>query len=103
MNEVEKLVRTFYDSTAPGNRQRLCAIQAPDVVYDIPEGMPVGAGQFQGFQDIVDGFLAKFYGALRRALPRRRVPPAIKSSPWGASSARRGRAARPSTCRSPTS
>ncbi|HEY1371605.1 MAG TPA: nuclear transport factor 2 family protein [Candidatus Binatia bacterium] len=63
MQESEKLVRTFYDSTAPGHRERLCAIQAPDVVYDLPEGMPVGAGQFQGFPNIVEGFLAKFYGA----------------------------------------
>ncbi|HEY1269260.1 MAG TPA: nuclear transport factor 2 family protein [Candidatus Binatia bacterium] len=63
MQESEKLVRVFYDSTAPGHRERLCAIQAPDVVYDLPEGMPVGAGQFQGFQDIVDRFLVNFYGA----------------------------------------
>lgn len=63
MSESEKLARTFYDSTAPGHRERLCAIQAPDVVYDLPEGMPVGAGQFQGFQDIVERFLVNFYGA----------------------------------------
>lgn len=63
MEESEKLVRTFYDSTAPGNRERLCAIQAPEVVYDLPEGMPVGAGHFQGFQDIVERFLTNFYGA----------------------------------------
>jgi ketosteroid isomerase-like protein len=63
MQEGEKLVRVFYDSTAPGHRERLCAIQAPDVVYDLPEGMPVGAGQFQGFPEIVDRFLVNFYGA----------------------------------------
>ena len=63
MEESEKLVRTFYESTAPGHRERLCAIQAPDVVYDLPDGMPVGAGHFQGFQDIVERFLANFYGA----------------------------------------
>jgi ketosteroid isomerase-like protein len=65
MQESEKLVRTFYDSTAPGHRERLCAIQAPEIVYDLPEGMPaiVGCGHFQGFQDIVDRFLVNFYGA----------------------------------------
>ncbi|HKA34258.1 MAG TPA: nuclear transport factor 2 family protein [Candidatus Binatia bacterium] len=63
MQESEKLVRTFYESTAPGHRERLCAIQAPDIVYDLPEGMPVGCGHFQGFQDIVERFLVNFYGA----------------------------------------
>lgn len=63
MNENEKLVRAFYESTAPGHRERLCAIQAPDVVYDLPEGMPVGCGRFEGLQDITERFLANFYGA----------------------------------------
>jgi ketosteroid isomerase-like protein len=63
MEESEKIVRVFYDSTAPGHRERLCAIQAPEIVYDLPEGMPFGCGHFQGFQDIVDRFLVSFYGA----------------------------------------
>ena len=37
VEENERLVRTFYESTAPGHRERLRAIQAPHVVYDMPE------------------------------------------------------------------
>lgn len=60
----EKRVRTFYDATAPGHRERLRSLQVPNVVYDLPDGMPVGAGHFEGFQDITERFLANFYGAL---------------------------------------
>jgi ketosteroid isomerase-like protein len=60
----EKLVRAFYESTAPGHRARLRALQSPHVVYDIPDGMPVGAGHFEGLEDILERFLASFYGAL---------------------------------------
>ena len=62
--ENEKRVRAFYDATAPGHRERLRSLQAPSVVYDLPDGMPVGAGHFEGFQDISERFLANFYGAL---------------------------------------
>ena len=62
--ENEKRVRAFYDATAPGHRERLRSLQAPNVVYDLPDGMPVGAGHFEGFQDITERFLANFYGAL---------------------------------------
>ncbi len=64
VDENEKLVRVFYESTAPGHRERLWAIQAPHVVYDLPEGMPVGAGHFAGLEDILERFLTSFYGAL---------------------------------------
>lgn len=30
----------------------------------MPEGMPVGAGRFEGLQDILERFLASFYDAL---------------------------------------
>jgi ketosteroid isomerase-like protein len=60
----EKLVRAFYEATVPGHRERLWAIQAPHVVYDMPEGMPIGAGHFEGLQEILEGFLTSFYGAL---------------------------------------
>ena len=43
MEENEKRVRAFYEATAPGHRERLWSLQAPRVVYDLPEGMPVGA------------------------------------------------------------
>jgi ketosteroid isomerase-like protein len=60
----EKHVRAFYEATAPGHRERLRSLQVPRVVYDLPEGMPVGAGHFEGFEDITERFLATFYGAL---------------------------------------
>lgn len=61
--ENEKLVRAFYEATAPGHRESLRGIQAPKVVYDLPEGMPVGCGHFEGLQDVLERFLTSFYGA----------------------------------------
>lgn len=62
--DSEKLVRRFYQSTAPGHREALRGIQSPHVVYDLPEGMPVGCGHFEGLEDVLERFLASFYGAL---------------------------------------
>ena len=62
-DENERLVRAFYTSTAPGHREALRGIQSPHVVYDIPRGMPVGCGHFEGLENITNGFLANFYGA----------------------------------------
>ena len=45
--ENEKLVRAFYEATAPGHRESLRGLQAPHVIYDLPEGMPIGCGHFQ--------------------------------------------------------
>ena len=45
--ENENVVRAFYEATIPGHRERLWAIQAPHVVYDLPDGMPVGSGHFR--------------------------------------------------------
>lgn len=59
----ERLVRAFYDSTAPGHREALWGIEAPGVAYDFPSGMPVAAGHFEGLLDITDRFLTSFYGA----------------------------------------
>jgi ketosteroid isomerase-like protein len=56
--------RAFYEATMPGHREALRGIQAPHVVYDLPEGMPVGCGHFEGLQDVLDRFLTSFYGAL---------------------------------------
>ena len=55
--------RAFYESTLPGHRQALRGIQAPHVIYDIPEGLPIAAGHFEGLQDVFDRFLTSFYGA----------------------------------------
>jgi ketosteroid isomerase-like protein len=62
--ENERRVRAFYEATIPGHRESLRGLQAPDVVYDLPEGMPVGCGHFVGLQDVLDRFLTSFYGAL---------------------------------------
>jgi ketosteroid isomerase-like protein len=59
----ERLVRAFYESTAPGHREALWGIEASRVAYDFPAGMPVGAGHFEGLLDITDRFLTSFYGA----------------------------------------
>lgn len=60
----EQLVRAFYDSTAPGHREALWGLEASAVVYDLPAGMPVGAGHFEGLLDVTERFLTSFYGAL---------------------------------------
>jgi uncharacterized protein len=67
MNEVqenEQRVRAFYEATAPGHRESLRGLQAPHVVYDMPEGMPIGCGHFMGLQDVLERFLTSFYRAL---------------------------------------
>ncbi len=61
--ENEKLVRAFYEATVPGHRERLWRLQASHVVYDLPEGTPVGGGHFEGLLDVTERFLASFYGA----------------------------------------
>lgn len=60
----EKRVRAFYEATVPGHRESLRGLQAPHVVYDIPEGMPIGCGHFEGLQDVLERFLTSFYKAL---------------------------------------
>src|SRR5207247_11313259 len=62
--ENEKRVRAFYEATVPGHREALRGLQAPHVVYDLPEGMPIGCGHFEGIQDVLERFLTSFYGAL---------------------------------------
>jgi uncharacterized protein len=60
----EKRVRAFYEATVPGHRESLRGLQAPHVVYDMPKGMPMGCGHFEGLQDVLERFLTSFYGAL---------------------------------------
>jgi uncharacterized protein len=62
--ENEKRVRAFYEATVPGNRDALRGLQSPHVVYDLPEGMPIGCGHFEGLQDVLERFLTSFYRAL---------------------------------------
>jgi ketosteroid isomerase-like protein len=61
--ENEKRVRAFYEATAPGHRESLRGLQAPHVVYDLPEGMPIGCGHFAGLDDVLEHFLTDFYRA----------------------------------------
>jgi ketosteroid isomerase-like protein len=61
--QSEHLVRAFYESTAPGHREALWGLEASRVVYDLPAGMPVGAGHFEGLLDVTERFLTSFYGA----------------------------------------
>jgi ketosteroid isomerase-like protein len=60
----EKLVRAFYEATVPGHREALRGLQAPHVIYDLPLGMPIGCGHFEGLQDVLERFLTSFYQAL---------------------------------------
>jgi ketosteroid isomerase-like protein len=62
--ENERRVRAFYEATVPGHRNALRGIQAPHVIYDLPKGMPIGCGHFEGLQDVLERFLTSFYGAL---------------------------------------
>jgi len=59
----EKRVRAFYKATVPGHREALRSLQSPHVIYDMPEGMPVGGGHFEGLDDVLERFLTNFYGA----------------------------------------
>jgi ketosteroid isomerase-like protein len=59
----EHRVRAFYKATVPGHREPLRALQAPQVVYDLQEGMPIGGGHFEGLEDVLERFLTNFYGA----------------------------------------
>ena len=60
----ENRVRAFYEATVPGHRESLRGLQSPHVVYDMPEGMPIGCGHFEGLQDVLERFLTSFYKAL---------------------------------------
>ena len=59
----EHRVRAFYKATVPGHREALRGLQAPQVVYDLQEGMPIGGGHFEGLEDVLERFLTNFYGA----------------------------------------
>jgi hypothetical protein len=59
----EKIVREFYEATAPGHRERLFSLQDAHVVYKMPEGLPAGGGRFEGLEEVRDRFLPTFYGA----------------------------------------
>jgi ketosteroid isomerase-like protein len=60
----ENRVRAFYEATVPGHRESLRGLQAPHVIYDLPLGMPIGCGHFEGLQDVLERFLTSFYNAL---------------------------------------
>jgi uncharacterized protein len=64
IEDNEKRVRAFYEATVPGHREALRGLQSPHVVYDLPRGMPIGCGHFEGLQDVLDRFLSSFYKSL---------------------------------------
>jgi ketosteroid isomerase-like protein len=64
IKENEKRVRAFYEATVPGHRESQRGLQAPHVIYDLPKGMPIGCGHFEGLQDVLERFLTSFYGSL---------------------------------------
>ena len=64
IEDNEKRVRAFYEATVPGHRESLRGLQSPHVVYDMPKGMPIGCGHFEGLQDVLERFLTSFYEAL---------------------------------------
>ena len=98
--ENEKLVRAFYEATVPGHREALRGLQSPHVVYDLPEGMPIGCGHFEGLQDVLERFLTSLTFA---SSPKSSLPRARKSSRSVVSKERPERQPCPSMCPSPTS
>ena len=80
-DQNEKLARRFYESTAPGHREALRGIQASHVVYDLPEGMPAGAGHFEGLEGRARAIPYALYGAFDVHFARK-----SSSSPRGPSS-----------------
>src|SRR5262245_53381414 len=66
--EHEKRVRAFYDATVPGHREALRGLQAPHVIYDLPEGMPIGCGHFEASRTCWTGFSPVFMELLTCAL-----------------------------------
>lgn len=63
IEENEKHVCAFYEATVPRHRASLRGLQAPHVIYDLPEGMPIGCGPFGCLQDVLERLLTSFYGA----------------------------------------
>jgi len=63
IEDNENRVRAFYEATVPGHRESLRGLQSPHVVYDMPKGMPIGCGHFEGLQDVLERFLTNFYRA----------------------------------------
>jgi ketosteroid isomerase-like protein len=64
MTDNETIVRSFYDAINPGHRERVFSLQDAHIVYELPDGMPTGAGRFEGIKDVLERFLPHFYGAL---------------------------------------
>ena len=56
-------VHAFYEALAPGHREPLFALQSAHIVYELPEGMPAGAGRFEGMKALLERFLPDFYAA----------------------------------------
>jgi hypothetical protein len=102
--ENEKRVRAFYEATVPGHREALRGLQAPDVVYDMPEGMPWVVVTSRAFRTCSIAFspasikLLTFTSSPKSSLPRAR-----KSSRSVVSKEKLEKQPCPSMCPSPMS
>jgi len=73
-SDQERHVLAFYDALAPGHREPLFGLQSAHVVYELPEGMPAGAGRFEGMLEVRDRFLPEFYAAFdARFVPKETI------------------------------
>ena len=68
----EHRVRAFYKATVPGHREPLRGLQAPQVVYDLQEGMPIGGGHFAAGEHVVA--IGRIEGKTRKAAVPVNVP-----------------------------
>jgi hypothetical protein len=78
--ENTNIVDAFYKATIPGHREALWGIQAPDVVYDLPLGMPIGCGHFVGLKDVLERFLTASTEHLTFTLSPKSSSPRVKTS-----------------------
>ena len=55
-------VKAYYDSLAPGRRQLLQELLDPNVVVELPEGMPGARRSYMGMKAYLEEFLFDIYG-----------------------------------------
>lgn len=59
-----ELVKSYYDSQAPGKRQCLMELLDPNIVLELPEGFPGSRARYAGLRTYLEDFLELVYGAL---------------------------------------
>jgi ketosteroid isomerase-like protein len=63
-----ELVRSYYNSLAPGRRQLLMEFLDPMVVLEIPEGFPGTRRTYGGIRAYIEDFLYALYGSFELEL-----------------------------------